>query len=125
MQNHLKIMSNRLIFPRQWRQLSSAHWGHYPRQQLALIPLSRTFFEVEDIRPGEDELLWITDEIFESTASRISIPKALNQKILQYLLGKDLLRFSMASKKVGMIVEHSHALMYELFMSKSKICSMS
>ena len=32
---------------------------------------------------------------------------------MQYLLGKDLLRFSMASKKAEMIVEHCHALMYD------------
>ena len=38
-----------------------------------------TYFEVEDIRPGEDDLQWVTDEIFVSTAGGISIPKALNQ----------------------------------------------
>ena len=111
MQNHLKIMSNRSIFPRPWQRLSSAHWGHYPRRQL--IPLPRTYFEVEDIRPGEDEMSWITDEIFVSTAGGISVPKVLNRKNLQYLMGTDLLRFSMVSKTAEMIVEHCHVFMYD------------
>jgi hypothetical protein len=58
-------------------------------------------------------LSWITDKIFVSTAGRISVPKELNQKILQYLSGKILLRFSMVSKTAGMIVEHSHTLMFD------------
>jgi hypothetical protein len=37
----------------------------------------------------------------------------LNRKILQYLHGKDLLRFSMASKKAFWNVEYSHRLMYD------------
>ena len=110
-QNHLKIMSNRPIFPHPWRRLLSAHWGHYPCRQL--IPLPRTYFEVEDIRPGEDELPDIMDKIFVSTSGKISVPKELNQNILQFLMGKDLLRFAMVSKKANMIIEHCHALMYD------------
>ena len=110
-QNHLKIMSNRPIFPHPWRRLLSAHWGHYPCRQL--IPLPRTYFEVEDIRPGEDELPDIMDKIFVSTSGKISVPKELNQNILQFLMGKDLLRFAMVSKKAEMIVNHCHALMYD------------
>jgi hypothetical protein len=53
-----------------------------------LIPLPRTYFEIEDIRPGEDELSLITDEIFESTASGISIPKALNRKKCAVFVGE-------------------------------------
>ncbi len=75
--HHLKIMYNRPIFSHQWGRLSSAHWRH-PNRRL-LIPFPRTYFEVEDIRPGEDELSGVTDKIFESTAGGITILKALNQ----------------------------------------------
>jgi hypothetical protein len=104
-------MLNRPIFPSHWRRSSSTHW-HHPNHR-CLIPFPRTYFEVEDIRPGEDELSGVTNKVFESTAGGLIIPKVLNQKILQYLSGKDLLRFSMASKKAEMIVEHCHALMYD------------
>ncbi len=104
-------MSNCPIFPCPWRRTPSAHWGHVPCREL--IPFPRTYFEVEDIRPGEDELSWITDKIFVSTAGGVSVPKELNRKILQYLSGKDLLRFSMVSKTAEKIVKHSHALMYD------------
>jgi len=43
----------------------------------------------------------------------LTIPKELNRKILQYLHGKDLLRFSQASKKAFINVEYSHRLMYD------------
>jgi hypothetical protein len=97
-QNHLKIMSNRPIFPRPWRRLSSAHWGHYPHRQL--IPLPRTYFEVEDIRPGEDELPDITDKIFVLTAGNISVPKELNQNILRFLTGKICSGFQWFQKRL-------------------------
>ena len=101
------------MFPRlprgEWN--ARAIWGTYTRR--FLIPCPRTYFEVEDIRPGEDELQWISDEIFVSTAGGISIPKKLNQNILQILTGKELLRSAMVSKKAKMIVEHCHALMYD------------
>ncbi len=77
-----------------------------------LVSLPRTYFEVDDIRPGEDELSEYMIEIFENEGI-ITIPKELNRKILQYLPGKDLLRFSMASKKAFLNVEFSHALMYD------------
>ncbi len=104
-------MSNRRIFPNHVQQSLSAHWLR-PNCRF-LIPFPRTYFEVEDIRPGEDELSGVRDEIFESTTGGLTIPKVLNRKILQYLSGTDLLRFSMASKKAEMIVEHCHALMYD------------
>jgi hypothetical protein len=70
---------------------------------------------VKDVRPSEDELQWILDEIFVSTADGVSIPKELNQNILQFLTWKELLRFEMASKKAEMIAEHchAHAFMYD------------
>jgi hypothetical protein len=52
-----------------------------------------------------------TFEIFENKG--ITIRKGLNWKILQYLPGKDLLRFSKASKKAFWNMEFSHALMYD------------
>jgi hypothetical protein len=88
--------------PPRGQRVTRAHWGHYHYWQL--IPLPRTYFEVKDVRPGEDELQWISDEIFVSTAGGILIPKELNQNILQFLTGKDLLRFKMVSKKAKMIV---------------------
>jgi hypothetical protein len=78
-----------------------------------LVSFQRTYFEVEDIRPGEDELSKYTFEIFESIDGGLTIPKELNRKILQYLPGKNLLRFSMASKRALWNVEFSHALMYD------------
>jgi hypothetical protein len=94
------------------RRQSSNPYRHHPNHRV-LVPFPRTYFEVEDIRPGEDELFEFTVEIFESTTGRLTIPKELNRKILQYLPGKDLLRFSMASKKALLNVEYSHALMYD------------
>ena len=47
------------------------------------------------------------------SAGGISIPKELNRNILQFLTGKELLRFAMVSKKADMIVKHCHALMYD------------
>ncbi len=41
----------------------------------------------------------ITDKNFVLTAGGISIPRELNQNILQFFRGKDLLRFVMVSKK--------------------------
>ena len=79
------------------------------RRQLVALP--RTYFEVDDVRPHEDELPEYTFEIFENQG--LTIPKELNRKILQYLPGKDLLNFSKASKKAFWNVEFSHALMYD------------
>jgi hypothetical protein len=49
---------------------SMLHWRQnktqYPRQQLVNFP--RTYFEVEDVRPGEEEGQAISEEIFVSTA---------------------------------------------------------
>jgi hypothetical protein len=45
-----------------WRQNKT----QYPRQQLVNFP--RTYFEVEDVRPGEEEGQAISEEIFVSTA---------------------------------------------------------
>jgi hypothetical protein len=109
----LKMMpnQNRPVFPNCRRQAPSPYW-HHPNHRV-LVSFPRTYFEVEDIRPGEDELSEYTFEIFESIDGGLTIPKELNWKILQYLPGKDLLRFSMASKRALWNVEFSHALMYD------------
>ena len=99
---------NRPVFLNRSRK-PSPYWYH-PNYKVA-VPFPRTYFEVDDIRPSEDELLEYTIEIFEKKG--LTIPKELNRKILQYLPGKDLLRFSMASKKAFLNVEFSHALMYD------------
>jgi hypothetical protein len=109
---------NRPVFPNHRHQSSNRYW-RYPSHWV-LVPFPRTYFEVEDIRPSEDEFSGFTVEIFESTTSGLTIPKELNRKILQYLLGKDLLRFAMASKKAEMIVEYCNALMYDAIHKRIK-----
>ena len=109
---------NQPVFPNRRRQ-SSNPYRHHPNYRV-LVPFPRTYFEVDNIRPGEDELSGVAVEIFESTTGGLTIPKELNQKILQYLPGKDLLKFSMASKKAEMIVEHCHALMYDTIHERIK-----
>ncbi len=95
----LKMMpnQNRPIFPNCRRQAPSLY-PHHPNHWV-LVSCPRTYFEVKDIRPGEDELSEYAFEIFESFDGRLTILKELNRKILQYLPEKDLLRFSMASKR--------------------------
>ena len=109
---------NQPVFPNHRRQSSNAYWRRTNCRVLVSFP--GTYFEVEDIRPSEDELSGVTVEIFESTTGGLTIPKELNRKILQYLPGKDLLKFSMASKKAEMIVEHCHALMYDAIHERIK-----
>jgi hypothetical protein len=58
-----------------------------------------TYFEFEDARPGEDELQWILDKIFVSTAGGISIPKEFNQNILQFFVGERFAQFRDGFKK--------------------------
>ena len=109
---------NRPVFPNHRRRSSNRYW-RYPSHRV-LVPFPRTYFEVEDIRPGEDEFSGVTVKIFESTTSGLTIPKELDRKILQYLPGKDLLRFAMASKKAEMIVEYCHSLMYDAIHERIK-----
>ena len=84
---------NRPVFPYHRRWAASQY---HPNRRV-LVSLPRTYFEVEDIRPGEDELSEYAFEIFELFDGRLTIPKELNRKILQYLPGKELLKFSKAS----------------------------
>ena len=73
----------------------------------------RTYFEFEDVRPGEEEGQGILGKIFISIAGGILIPMELNQNILQFLTEKELLRFEMVSKTAEMVVKHCHALLYD------------
>ena len=61
-----------------------------PSFSSAYIPLPRTYFEVGDIRPGEDEMQWIKDEIFVSTAGGISVPKG---STIWHQNGNECIRF--------------------------------
>jgi hypothetical protein len=107
---------NRPVFP--YRSQKPSPYWHHPNYKV-LVPFPRTCFEVNDIRPSEDELSRYTFEIFEST-NGLTIPKELNWKVLQYLPGKDLLRFSMASKRAFWNVEYSYALMYDAIHKRIK-----
>ena len=68
----------------------------YPRRVLVRCP--RTYFEVEDIRPGENELPDNTYDIFETAGIRI--PPVLNRKIMQYLSGEDLLNIGLERNSI-------------------------
>ena len=107
--NREKSITNKM--PNQKRRVFLNREGKSNRYRRQLFSLPRTYFEVDDIRPSEHELSQYAFEIFQN--EEIKIPTELNRKILQYLPGKDLLRFSMASKKALWSVEFSHALMYD------------
>ncbi len=101
---------NQPVFPNHRRRSSNRYWRH-PNYQV-LAPFPRTYFEAEF--PG------VAVDIFESTTGGLTIPKELNRKILQYLPGKDLLKFSMVSNKALMIINHCHALMYDTIHERIK-----
>ena len=85
----LKMMPNRPVFPYHGRRASNPfnYPPGYRRRVLATLP--RTYFEVEDIRPGEDELPDNTYDIFETPDGGLRLPPVLNRKILQYLSEED------------------------------------
>ncbi len=56
-----------------------------------LVSFPRTYFEVEDIRPGEDELPDYMFDIFETAGGGLRLPPVLNRRILQYLSREELL----------------------------------
>jgi len=82
---------------------------HRPRRQLISLPL--TYFEVEDIRPGESQGQAGSVPIFVS--GELSVPKELNQGILQFLTGRDLLRFAKVSKAAEQVVRRCRALLFD------------
>ena len=76
---------NRPVFPYHRRRASNPF--NYPPgfRRRILVSFPRTYFEVEDIRPGEDELPDNTYDIFETPDGGLRLPPVLNRKILQYL----------------------------------------
>ena len=69
---------------------------HHPRRQLVNLP--RTYFEVDDVRPDESQGHANLAPIFVSTPRGVSVPGELNQGILQFLTGRELMRFAKVSK---------------------------
>jgi len=84
---------------------------HHPRRQLASLP--RTYFEVKDVRPNENQGQVKLAAIFVSTPRGVSVPGELNQGILQFLTGRDLLRFVRVSKAAYRVVRHCWALLFD------------
>ncbi len=82
---------------------------HRPRWQLISLPL--TYFEVEDIRPDESQGQAGSVPIFVS--GELSVPKELNQGILQFLTGRDLLRFAKVSKAAEHVARRCRALLFD------------
>jgi hypothetical protein len=83
----------------------------HPRRQLASLP--RTFFEVEDVRPDENQGQVNLAAIFVSTPRGVLVPGELNQCILQFLTGKDLMRFVIISKAAYRVVRYCWALLFD------------
>jgi hypothetical protein len=81
-----------------------------PRRQLVSLPM--TYFEVEEVRPDENQGQANLTAIFVSTPRGVSVPGELNQGILQFLTGKDLLRFVMVSKAAYQVVRYCWALLF-------------
>jgi hypothetical protein len=68
------------VFPNHRQQSSNAYWHRTNRR--VLVSFLRIYFEVKDVRLGEDELSGVMVEIFESTSGGLTIRKELNRKIL-------------------------------------------
>ena len=91
--------------------------GHVPRRQLINLPL--IYFEVEDVRPDENEGQDIDENEGQENLSSVlssggvSVPGELVQGILRFLTGKDLLRFARASKATFQVVAHCKALRFD------------
>ena len=79
----------------------------YYQEQAKIFP--RTYFEVEHVRPSKEERA-SPDGIFVSTPGGISIPGELNQNVLQFLTGKDLMKFALVSKSTGITVKNCKGL---------------
>ena len=85
-----------------------------PPPRLQLVALPRVYFEIEDVRPDENQGQENSAAIFETrTPGGISIPKELNQNILQFLTGKDLLRFARVSLVIHRVVKMSKTLLFD------------
>ena len=81
----------------------------HPRRQLINLP--RTYFKVEDVRPRESEGQADSVPIFVSKGT--TIPGELNQNILKFLTGKDLLKGAKVSKTVERVIRKCKALLFD------------
>ena len=86
---------------------------HHPRWQLVNLP--RTYFEVKDDRPHESEG---QANLVIFVLGGISIPGELNQNILKFLTGKDLLRVATISKTVERVVRKCKALLFDAILER-------
>ncbi len=82
---------------------------HPPKRQLACLP--RTFFEVEDVRPDENQVPAYPAAMFSS--GEIVVPWEINKSILEFLTGKELLRVAKVSKTVERVVRRCKALLFD------------
>ena len=82
---------------------------HPPRRQLVCLP--RTYFEVEDVRPDENQVPAYPAAVFSS--GEIVVPWEINKSILEFLTGKDLLRVAKVSKTVERVVRRCKALLFD------------
>ncbi len=91
--------------------------GLDPRRQLINLPL--IYFEIEDVRPGENEGQDIDENEGQEylspvlSSGGISVPGELVQGILRFLTGKDLLRFMGASRATCQVVTRRRALRFD------------
>ena len=84
-----------------------------PPPRLQLVSLPRVYFEVEDVRPDENQGQASSPAIFGSTPGGVSIPRELNQNILQFLTGRDLLRVAKVSSVVYRFIKRNRALLFD------------
>jgi len=87
----------------------------YYQQQSKIFPM--TYFEVKNVRPGKEQVA-SPDGIFVLTPGGISILGKLSQNVLQFLTGKDLMRFTLVSKSTEIerqVNEHR-------FKKKDRVC---
>ena len=82
----------------------------YYQQQSKIFP--RTYFEVKNVRPGKEQGA-SPDGIFVLTPGGISILGKLSQNVLQFLTGKDLMRFTLVSKSTEITVKNCKALLFD------------
>ena len=82
----------------------------YYQQQSDFFP--RTYFEVENVRPGKEQGA-SPDGIFVLTPGGISIPGELSQHVLQFLTGKDLMTFALVSKSTEITIKNCKGLLFD------------
>jgi hypothetical protein len=84
-----------------------------------LINLPLIYFEVEDVRPDENEGQDVDENEGQENSSSVlnsggvSVPGELVQGILRFLTGKELLRFAGASKATFQVVARCKALRFD------------